>query len=60
MASNWKTVPARFRCHGGLIEQPNEIPENGVLVLKINTDACAGRQNHVRYLEHVQVGCTVL
>jgi len=30
------------------------IPSNGVLVMKINTDACKGDSTEVRYLEHVQ------
>ena len=55
MASNWVTVPPRYRCEGGLITQPFDIPSTGVLELTIDTSACDGLANHVRYLEHVQV-----
>ena len=56
MASTWVTVPSRFRCKGGEITKPFRIPRSGVLQLTIDTDACDGLPNHVRYLEHVQVG----
>ena len=61
MAKSWVTVPARFRCKGGVISQPSEIPTAGALELNIDTDACDGSPNHIRYLEHVQVGgCLVV
>nr|CAB3264713.1 CiPC2 Neuroendocrine convertase 2-like [Phallusia mammillata] len=59
MASTWKTVPARFRCEGGLIETPFNIPSDGALELTIDTDACDGKPNHIRYLEHVQAFITL-
>uniref|UniRef100_S4RXA2 Neuroendocrine convertase 2 n=1 Tax=Petromyzon marinus TaxID=7757 RepID=S4RXA2_PETMA len=35
------------------------VPGQGRLVLTVDTDACEGRADHVRYLEHVQVVVTV-
>lgn len=32
----------------------SEIPEDGNLILELDTDACLGRSTEVRYLEHVQ------
>uniref|UniRef100_H2YJQ6 Neuroendocrine convertase 2 n=1 Tax=Ciona savignyi TaxID=51511 RepID=H2YJQ6_CIOSA len=59
MASTWTTVPPRYRCEAGVIEQPFDIPSDGVLELTVDTTACDGKQNHVRYLEHVQAFITV-
>lgn len=36
-----------------------EVPSEGKLLLKIKTDACAGTDSQVNYLEHVQVVITV-
>lgn len=54
MAKTWKTVPNRFRCTAGIVKGINNIPQDGVLRLTIDTSACGGDDNHVRYLEHVQ------
>lgn len=36
-----------------------KIPTTGKLVLTLTTDACEGKENFVRYLEHVQAVVTV-
>uniref|UniRef100_A0A674J745 Neuroendocrine convertase 2 n=1 Tax=Terrapene triunguis TaxID=2587831 RepID=A0A674J745_9SAUR len=59
MAKDWKTVPERFHCVGGSIQEPEKIPSSGKLVLTLTTDACEGKENFVRYLEHVQAVITV-
>ncbi|XP_078490234.1 neuroendocrine convertase 2-like [Ciona intestinalis] len=59
MAKTWTTVPPRFRCEAGVVEQMFDIPSDGVLELTIDTDACDGGNNHVRYLEHVQAFLTI-
>uniref|UniRef100_A0A8D0BCW7 Neuroendocrine convertase 2 n=1 Tax=Salvator merianae TaxID=96440 RepID=A0A8D0BCW7_SALMN len=59
MAKDWKTVPERFHCVGGSVQEPQKIPPNGKLVLTLSTDACEGKENFVRYLEHVQAVITV-
>ncbi|XP_031360079.1 neuroendocrine convertase 2 [Lonchura striata] len=59
MAKDWKTVPERFHCVGGSIQEPEKIPASGKLLLRLTTDACEGKENFVRYLEHVQAVITV-
>ncbi|NWZ07850.1 NEC2 convertase, partial [Agelaius phoeniceus] len=59
MAKDWKTVPERFHCVGGSIQEPEKIPPSGKLFLTLTTDACEGKENFVRYLEHVQAVITV-
>ncbi|XP_054052233.1 neuroendocrine convertase 2 isoform X2 [Rissa tridactyla] len=59
MAKDWKTVPERFHCVGGSIQEPERIPPSGKLLLTLTTDACEGKENFVRYLEHVQAVITV-
>uniref|UniRef100_A0A674HQF0 Neuroendocrine convertase 2 n=1 Tax=Taeniopygia guttata TaxID=59729 RepID=A0A674HQF0_TAEGU len=59
MAKDWKTVPERFHCVGGSIQEPEKIPPSGKLLLTLTTDACEGKENFVRYLEHVQAVITV-
>uniref|UniRef100_A0A8B9MEN2 Neuroendocrine convertase 2 n=1 Tax=Accipiter nisus TaxID=211598 RepID=A0A8B9MEN2_9AVES len=59
MAKDWKTVPERFHCVGGSIQEPEKILPSGKLVLTLTTDACEGKENFVRYLEHVQAVITV-
>ncbi|KAB0346685.1 hypothetical protein FD754_011542 [Muntiacus muntjak] len=59
MAKDWKTVPERFHCVGGSVQDPEKIPTTGKLVLTLTTDACEGKENFVRYLEHVQAVVTV-
>ncbi|XP_069787895.1 neuroendocrine convertase 2 isoform X3 [Narcine bancroftii] len=59
MAKDWKTVPERFHCIGGSIQEPKEISSEDKLILTISADACEGRGNFVRYLEHVQAVITI-
>ncbi|MEJ1278826.1 proprotein convertase subtilisin/kexin type 2 [Cricetulus griseus] len=59
MAKDWKTVPERFHCVGGSVQNPEKIPPTGKLVLTLETNACEGKENFVRYLEHVQAVITV-
>ncbi|XP_031227946.1 neuroendocrine convertase 2 isoform X2 [Mastomys coucha] len=59
MAKDWKTVPERFHCVGGSVQNPEKIPPTGKLVLTLKTNACEGKENFVRYLEHVQAVITV-
>ncbi|KAK2824374.1 hypothetical protein Q5P01_021549 [Channa striata] len=59
MAKEWKTVPERFHCVAGSIQETHKIQSGNKLVLAITTDACQGKDNFVRYLEHVQAVVTV-
>jgi proprotein convertase subtilisin/kexin type 2 len=59
LAKQWKTVPARFHCEAGSAYGPARIPMDKSLFLTIDTDACAGKETEVNYLEHVQAVVTV-
>uniref|UniRef100_A0A4W3JZQ6 Neuroendocrine convertase 2 n=1 Tax=Callorhinchus milii TaxID=7868 RepID=A0A4W3JZQ6_CALMI len=59
LAKDWKTVPERFHCIAGSIQEPQTITSEDKLVLTITTDACEGKANFARYLEHVQAVITV-
>jgi proprotein convertase subtilisin/kexin type 2 len=59
LAMVWKTAPPRYHCEAGTIATPHEIPENGLLELEINTDACIGSGTEINYLEHVQAVVTL-
>ncbi|KAG9339054.1 hypothetical protein JZ751_024251 [Albula glossodonta] len=59
MAKEWKTVPERFHCVAGSVQEPHKVTSDGKLVLTITTDACQGKDSFVRYLEHVQAVITV-
>ncbi|TRY81601.1 hypothetical protein DNTS_030998, partial [Danionella cerebrum] len=59
MAREWKTVPERFHCVAGAVQEMRKIQAGSKLVLKLSTDACTGKENFVRYLEHVQAVITV-
>lgn len=50
----WKTAPPRYHCEAGSISEAHEIPEDGNLILELDTDGCAGTATEVNYLEHVQ------
>uniref|UniRef100_A0A1B0DR75 Neuroendocrine convertase 2 n=1 Tax=Phlebotomus papatasi TaxID=29031 RepID=A0A1B0DR75_PHLPP len=59
LAKQWLTCPPRYHCEAGAILEPMRIPSNGgSLYLKINTNACAGSDTEVNYLEHVQAVIT--
>ncbi|KAK7901860.1 hypothetical protein WMY93_018629 [Mugilogobius chulae] len=59
MAKEWKTVPERFHCVAGTIQENHKIQSGSKLILVIDTEACQGKDNFVRYLEHVQAVITV-
>ncbi|XP_035256082.1 neuroendocrine convertase 2-like [Anguilla anguilla] len=59
MALEWKTVPERFHCVAGSVQEVHKIQSGHKLLLSITTDACHGKDNFVRYLEHVQAVVTV-
>lgn len=55
-ARDWITVPERFHCVAAVTTEPAyPIPPPGeMLTIQLTTDACAGQDNEVRYVEHVQ------
>jgi len=59
LAQQWKTVPARFHCEAGTALGPARIPMEKSLFLTIETNACAGMETEVNYLEHVQAVVTL-
>uniref|UniRef100_A0A9J8BFC0 Neuroendocrine convertase 2 n=2 Tax=Cyprinus carpio TaxID=7962 RepID=A0A9J8BFC0_CYPCA len=59
LAREWKTVPERFHCVAGSVQETHKIQSGNKLVLSITTDACQGKDNFVRYLEHVQAVITI-
>uniref|UniRef100_A0A673K8F2 Neuroendocrine convertase 2 n=1 Tax=Sinocyclocheilus rhinocerous TaxID=307959 RepID=A0A673K8F2_9TELE len=59
LAREWKTVPERFHCVAGSVQEIHKIQSGSKLVLSVTTDACQGKDNFVRYLEHVQAVITV-
>uniref|UniRef100_A0A8C2DBY0 Neuroendocrine convertase 2 n=1 Tax=Cyprinus carpio TaxID=7962 RepID=A0A8C2DBY0_CYPCA len=59
LAREWKTVPERFHCVAGSVQETHKIQSGNKLVLRITTDACQGKDNFVRYLEHVQAVITI-
>uniref|UniRef100_A0A672R446 Neuroendocrine convertase 2 n=2 Tax=Sinocyclocheilus grahami TaxID=75366 RepID=A0A672R446_SINGR len=59
LAREWKTVPERFHCVAGSVQEIDKIQSANKLVLSITTDACQGKDNFVRYLEHVQAVITI-
>lgn len=59
LAKQWKTVPARFHCEAGSSIGLARIPTDKSLFLTIDTQACAGLETEVNYLEHVQAVVTL-
>jgi len=59
LAKQWKTVPPRFHCEAGTALGPARIPMDKSLFLTIDTNACAGMETEVNYLEHVQAVVTL-
>lgn len=55
-ALNWEPVPGQHKCRvdASIHGSQGDIPMNGELVLKVDTDACEGTDNFVKKLEHVQ------
>jgi len=58
-AATWKTVPPRFRCLAGMIDESKSFSSGNSIQLKINTEACRGKTNNIQYLEHVQAFITL-
>merc|ERR1719402_967549 len=59
MALQWTTVPPRFHCEAGTARGVHRIPNDKSLFLTIDTNACAGQDTEVNYLEHVQAVVTL-
>lgn len=59
MAKNWITVPSRFHCDAGSLNDTHPIPTDKPLILEIDTDACKGTSSEVNYIEHVQAIITL-
>jgi len=59
LAKQWKSVPARYHCEAGSDKTIRSIPKDKSLFLTIETNACAGTETEVNYLEHVQAVITV-
>lgn len=59
LAKNWQTVPSRYHCDAGSLNEPKPIPTDKPLVLTITTDACKGTTSEVNYIEHVQAIITL-
>lgn len=59
LAKNWKTVPPRYHCEAGSVLESQEVTSDRSILLKIKTDACAGTEYAVNYLEHVQAVISV-
>jgi len=59
LAKQWKSVPARYHCEAGSDKTIRPIPKDKSLFLTIETNACAGTETEVNYLEHVQAVITV-
>ncbi|XP_055924538.1 neuroendocrine convertase 2-like [Argiope bruennichi] len=59
LAKIWKTVPARYHCEAGTVKTPHRILTNASTQIYIDTDACAGTETEVNYLEHVQAIITL-
>lgn len=59
LAKDWVTVPPRYHCQAGIFTTPRIMAVNKSVVMEIETDACAGSETEVNYLEHVQAVITL-
>ncbi|CAL4059646.1 unnamed protein product, partial [Meganyctiphanes norvegica] len=59
LAKDWVTVPPRYHCQAAQHTTHHEIKINRTVVLELDTDACAGTDTEVNYLEHVQAVVTL-
>nr|CAG4651666.1 EOG090X02T5 [Triops cancriformis] len=59
LAKVWKSVPPRFHCQGGTMNETRAIWANDSLILHLKTEACRNTESEVRYLEHVQAVITL-
>ncbi|XP_071650464.1 neuroendocrine convertase 2 isoform X1 [Temnothorax longispinosus] len=59
LAKKWKTVPPRYHCEAGSTFETQKVTSDRSILVKIKTDACAGTEYAVNYLEHVQAVISV-
>lgn len=59
LASQWKGLPERFHCTLPTINQEREFSFGKSLRMTIQSTGCAGTENEVNYLEHVQAYITL-
>lgn len=59
LAKKWKTVPPRYHCEAGSTLEKQKVTSDGSILVTIRTDACAGTEYAVNYLEHVQAVISV-
>lgn len=59
MAKDWKTVPSRYHCDAGFVDQVYPIRTDKPQTLTIETKACKGTNSEVNYIEHVQAIVTL-
>ena len=52
----WKPLPTRYRCEEmAVVDQVYQFSSSNPLEIDIPADACYGKDNQVKYLEHAQV-----
>lgn len=54
LARIWKSVPPRFHCEAGSVNEVLSIPSNQSLYMNIESNACKGSETEVNYIEHIQ------
>lgn len=59
MAKDWVTVPSRYHCDAGSLNDSHPIPTDKALTLSIDTDACKGTNSEINFIEHVQAIITL-
>lgn len=59
LARNWTTVPKQKVCEIRYPERSRVVPMNGRATAALYSTGCEGRNNHVKYLEHVQARVTL-
>ncbi|XP_028416477.1 LOW QUALITY PROTEIN: proprotein convertase subtilisin/kexin type 5-like [Dendronephthya gigantea] len=55
LAKRWKRSPEKRCCSEAKDTTPRAIPVKGSLTVERDTTGCEGTENHIRYLEHVEV-----
>ncbi|XP_025104652.1 neuroendocrine convertase 2-like [Pomacea canaliculata] len=59
LARQWASLPERFHCTAGTITQEREFSFGKNIRFTIDSNGCAGTENEVNYLEHVQAYITL-
>ncbi|CAI9721293.1 furin-like protease kpc-1 isoform X1 [Octopus vulgaris] len=59
LAKNWTTVPKQQVCEIRYPEKSRVVPPNSRVTAALYSTGCEGRNNHVKYLEHVQARVTL-